>query len=51
AKFMREVVIDGKDPNEVRKKVVEFRRGFLEVKYTFKVDLDSLSSVKLPLII
>lgn len=37
AKFMREVLIEGKPPEEVRKKVVEFRKNFIEVKYGFAV--------------
>ncbi|MFN3268198.1 MAG: serine hydroxymethyltransferase, partial [Zestosphaera sp.] len=37
AKFMREVLIDGRPPEEVRKKVVEFRKNFVEVKYGFNV--------------
>ncbi len=37
AKFMREVLIDGRPPEEVRKKVVEFRKNFVEVKYGFSV--------------
>jgi len=37
AKFMREVLIDGRPPEEVRKKVIEFRKNFVEVKYGFSV--------------
>jgi len=49
---MREVAIDGKDPNEVKKKVIEFRKNYLEVKYTFSVDLSKYSNGKmLPLLI
>ncbi|PVU69262.1 serine hydroxymethyltransferase, partial [Sulfolobus sp. SCGC AB-777_L09] len=52
AKFMKEVAIDKKDPNEVKKKVIEFRKNFLEVKYTFNVDLSKYSNGKvIPLII
>ncbi|MEM3926617.1 MAG: serine hydroxymethyltransferase [Desulfurococcaceae archaeon] len=37
ARFMRMVVIDKKDPADVRKKVVEFRKDFMEVQYGFKI--------------
>ena len=53
AKFMREVAMDNKDPSEVKKKVIEFRKNFLEVKYTFDgVDLSKYSNGKvIPLLI
>ncbi|HDD26145.1 MAG TPA: serine hydroxymethyltransferase [Acidilobales archaeon] len=51
ARFMREVLIDGKDPEQVKKKVIEFRKQFTEVQYTFKVDLDKLPSIiKIPML-
>lgn len=50
ARFMRKVLIDGRDPSKVRGEVIEFRKRFLEVRYTFKVDINSLSDIKLPLI-
>jgi glycine hydroxymethyltransferase len=37
ARFMRMVLIDKKDPGEVRSKVVEFRKEFLEIHYGFKI--------------
>jgi glycine hydroxymethyltransferase len=37
ARFMRMVLIDKKDPAEVRSKVVEFRKEFLEIHYGFKI--------------
>jgi len=37
ARFMRMVLIDKKDPVEVRQKVVEFRKEFLEVHFGFKI--------------
>ncbi len=37
AKLMREVVIDGKDPSEVKKKVVEFRKNFLKIRYAIEI--------------
>jgi len=52
ARFMREVVIDGKDPSKVRGEVVEFRKQFTEIHYTFKVDLNSIESpIKIPMLI
>ncbi len=40
ARFMRMVVIDKRDPREVREKVVEFRKNFLEIHYGFKISRD-----------
>jgi serine hydroxymethyltransferase (EC 2.1.2.1) len=51
AELMKKVAIDGKDPKEVRKEVIELRKRFLEVKYTFNVDLSSYSSKSIPMII
>jgi glycine hydroxymethyltransferase len=41
AKFMREVVIDGKDPRHVARKVTEFRREYMRIHYTFDIDVVS----------
>ena len=50
AKFMR-MVVEGKDPSEVKKKVIEFRKEFTKIHYTFDVDLVKIdSSEKLPLL-
>ncbi len=38
AGFMKMVVIDKIDPANVREKVIEFRRNYLEVRYGFKID-------------
>lgn len=52
AKLMREVAIDKKDPSEVKKKVIDFRKNYLEVKYTFNVDISKYSNGKvIPLLI
>ncbi len=51
AKFMREVLIDKKDPASVKKKVIEFRSNFTEVKYTFKVDVSKLGKELIPIVI
>lgn len=42
ARLMRELIIERKDHAEVKKKVIEFRKSFTEVKYTFKVGVDVL---------
>ncbi len=52
AKLMREVIIDGKDPTEVRKKVIEFRKNFVEVKYGYKVPKELEESlIKVPMLL
>lgn len=40
AELMRLVVIDKKDPEEVKNKVIEFRKNFLEIHYGFKITSD-----------
>jgi len=37
AKLMRMVVIDKRDPAEVRQKVMEFKKDYMEVHYGFKI--------------
>ncbi|MET1159861.1 MAG: serine hydroxymethyltransferase [Thermoprotei archaeon] len=37
AEFMKMAIIDKRDPREVRSKVIEFRKNFLEVHYGFKI--------------
>ena len=50
ARFMRMVLIDKKDPSEIRQKVVEFRKEFLEIHYGFKITReDELRLLKLML--
>jgi len=50
AEFIKQVVVDGKSPAEVRKKVIEFRRNFLEVQYCFKISReDEVKLLKLML--
>jgi glycine hydroxymethyltransferase len=52
ARIIREAVIDGKDPAEVRKKVIEFRKNFLEVKYGYDIPEDLKDSViKVPMLL
>lgn len=46
ARFMRELLVDRKDVREIRKKVMEFRSKFNEVKYAFKVGHDLMESIK-----
>ncbi len=43
AQFFEKVLIKKEDPAEVRKEVVEFRKNFQEVHYTFKVDTRELA--------
>jgi len=45
AEFMRMVAIDNKDPEDVKKKVIDFRKDFNKVHYGF--DIDSEDELKL----
>ncbi len=44
ARYFRMILIDGRDPEDVRKKVIDFRMNFTSVQYTFDVDLSSMPS-------
>lgn len=44
ARLFRTALIDRKDPDEVKKRVVELRAGFRKVLFTFDLDLSSLPS-------
>ena len=37
AKFIKRVILDKEKPEKVKKDVIEFRRNFQKVKYTFKL--------------
>jgi len=46
AEFMKQVLIDNKDINEVKRKVIEYRKNYIEVKYTFAFeDIKSVLSL------
>ncbi|ACP38332.1 Glycine hydroxymethyltransferase [Sulfolobus islandicus M.14.25] len=53
AELFKKVIIDKKDVNKVKKEVIDMRKNFLEVKYTFDdmKDLEKYSSKSLKLII
>ncbi len=52
AKFFKEVLIDGRDPAEVRRKVIDFRRNFIEVKYGYDIPEDLKNSlIKVPMLL
>jgi len=40
AEFMKKVIINGKDPKEVGKDVIEFRKNYLEIHYALKITGD-----------
>jgi len=40
ADFMKKVIIDSKDPKEVGKEVIEFRKNYLEIHYALKITGD-----------
>ena len=40
AEFMKKVIINGKDPKEVGKEVIEFRKNYLEIHYALKITGD-----------
>jgi len=52
ALFIRNVIVDGKDPAEIRRKVIEFRKNFLEVKYGFDIPRElEKSAIKIPMLL
>lgn len=48
---LMKLTVEGKDTNEIKKKVIEFRSRFLEPKYTFNVDLKNYSNKNIPMLI
>ncbi|MEM2158516.1 MAG: serine hydroxymethyltransferase [Sulfolobales archaeon] len=50
AQLMRELLIERKDVEGIKRKVIEFRSRFNEVKYTFKIDSKFLGSTKISFI-
>ncbi len=40
AELMKMIIVDKRDPREVREKVIDFRKNFLEVKYCFRITRD-----------
>ena len=40
ADFMKKVIIDSKDPKEIGKEVIEFRKNYLEIHYALKITGD-----------
>ncbi len=50
AELIKKALIDKKDPEEIKKEVIEFRKNYQEVKYTFNLDLKSLSEEFLPIL-
>lgn len=43
AELMKLVIIENRDPKEIKKKVIEFRKNFLDIKYTFNININSLN--------
>jgi glycine hydroxymethyltransferase len=44
ARFFRMILVDGRDPEDVRKRVIDFRMNFTSIQYTFDIDLSSMPS-------
>ncbi len=42
AELFKKVLIDGRDPKKVKEEVIEFRKQFVEIHYTFKVELQDI---------
>ncbi|EZQ06922.1 MULTISPECIES: serine hydroxymethyltransferase [Acidianus] len=51
ADLFKQIVVENRDINEMKKKVSEFRKQYLDIKYTFNVDLSSYSTKSIPMII
>lgn len=52
ARLMREVLIEGRPPEDVRRKVIELRKDFIEVKYGFSVPKELEESlIKIPMLL
>ncbi|BCU68484.1 serine hydroxymethyltransferase [Sulfolobales archaeon HS-7] len=51
ASFMESLLIRKESKDKIKHEVIEFRSQFLEVKYTFNIDLGKYSSFKIPMLI
>ncbi|MEM0193815.1 MAG: serine hydroxymethyltransferase, partial [Metallosphaera sp.] len=51
AKLMKDTLIEKKDINEMRRKVIEMRSRFLDPKYALNYDLSSYHSKMIPMIL
>ncbi len=52
AKLMREVLIEKKDPQQVKKKVIELRKNYVEVKYGYNIPKQYEESlIKIPMLL
>jgi len=49
AELMKEVLIDRREPSEVKKKVMEFRSNYLKVHYAFDVDVLQIVKEYIPI--
>lgn len=49
AKFLKEIIIDRKEPVEVRRKVIEFRKNYTTVRYGFRISEELLGSLLISL--
>ncbi|BCS94157.1 Serine hydroxymethyltransferase [Metallosphaera sp. J1] len=51
AGLMKEILVDKKDINEMKRKVIQMRSRFLEVKYALNYDLSKYNSKLIPMIL
>lgn len=51
AELIEKVLIKKANTEEVKKEVIEFRKSYQEVKYTFDIDIENLTENKLPILI
>ena len=51
AELMKQILVDKRDINEMRRKVTEMRSRFLEVKYALTYDLSKYNSKLIPMIL
>lgn len=50
AELLKKALINKEDPEQIKKEVIEFRKNYQEVKYTFNLDLKTLSEEYLPIL-
>jgi glycine hydroxymethyltransferase len=51
AELMEKALIKKANPEEIKLEVIQFRKSFQEVKYTFDINIESLTEAKLPILI
>jgi glycine hydroxymethyltransferase len=51
AELIYKALIKKVDPEIIKKEVIEFRKNFQQIKYTFEIDINKLAEIQIPALI